>query len=359
MNNLDVLTFEQEQAIDFYLRKWTDIALSTKSSESKPHIMNLVRKTYEVLGYSEPQIVFCDSPYEASLMTLNRKGEQVVKLVQMLAEDLYNTFEVGDNGDNVALDVNLIAQVNNLFDLNSREKIYNIWEKMRWWSHLSWKLAFECYFATKDLNLRFHKSQNTPVSIFQRYWWLHDFNYSFYEYLAFIDFCLEILHLKCHDLEKWFCLQKIVQECGWIFAYEDICIICNKPQIINIDSEYRLHSDERPAIQFVDGFEIYAYHGVSIPKEYIIAGKNFCKQETLISLKHHDISEILKRCKVGSVEFEIKEKSHYDLHIFNLKADHLKNIYFLEVIDVDSKCIEFVKEIDVDTVNTLDRRLFT
>lgn len=71
MNNLDVLTFEQEQAIDFYLRKWTDIALSTKSSESKPHIMNLVRKTYEVLGYSEPQIVFCDRVHLSFAMSIN------------------------------------------------------------------------------------------------------------------------------------------------------------------------------------------------------------------------------------------------------------------------------------------------
>ncbi|HEY9815933.1 MAG TPA: hypothetical protein V6D20_09090 [Candidatus Obscuribacterales bacterium] len=357
MNSLAVLTFEQEQAIDVYLRKWTDIALSTKSSEPKSYIMDLVQRAYRVLGYSEPQIVFCDSPYEASLMTLNRKGDlskQAVILIQELAEDLYNTFEPGDEGHNIALNVNLIAQVNELFDFSSQKYIYSICEKMRWWSQLSWKLAFECYFATKDLNLRFQKDLNAPETMFQRYWWLQDFNHTFYEYLAFIDFCLEVLHLKCHDLEKWFCLQKIVQECGWIFSYEDICLICNKPQIINVDSEYRLHSNEQPAIQFVDGFEVYAYHGVPIPKEYIVSGENFCKKEILISLHRHKISEILEICKVGILEFK-KEKSHYDVYVSSFKADHLKNKYLLEIVDADSKCIELVKEIDVDTVENLVR----
>lgn len=61
----------------------------------------------------------------------------------------------------------------------------------------------------------------------------------------------------------------MIKECGWILPFKKFCIVCDRPRIISFDSEYRLHAEGgRPAIQFADGYSLYAYYGVRLPKKY-------------------------------------------------------------------------------------------
>ncbi|WP_445243672.1 MULTISPECIES: DUF6745 domain-containing protein [unclassified Microcoleus] len=44
--------------------------------------------------------------------------------------------------------------------------------------------------------------------------------------------------------------------------------MCEKPIALSADSNYRLHAEGTPAVQFADGVSIYAYHGVILPEWY-------------------------------------------------------------------------------------------
>jgi hypothetical protein len=59
-----------------------------------------------------------------------------------------------------------------------------------------------------------------------------------------------------------------VKHCGWIFFFEKIAIVCDRPLKLCFDRENRLHAEAEPALQFADGYSLYSYHGVTLPKKY-------------------------------------------------------------------------------------------
>jgi len=90
----------------------------------------------------------------------------------------------------------------------------------------------------------------------------HDANWlSFYEY--FRDVCKIKI---CHKLDG---LIDLAQHCGWLNVYKDTVVFQDRPEIIKIDEQNRLHNEIGPAIKYRDGFSIYSWHGISIPKEWI------------------------------------------------------------------------------------------
>ena len=53
-----------------------------------------------------------------------------------------------------------------------------------------------------------------------------------------------------------------------IYPYDKVCIVCEKPIVLSVDSNHRLHAEGKPAVQFADGVSVYAYHGVILPEWY-------------------------------------------------------------------------------------------
>jgi hypothetical protein len=49
----------------------------------------------------------------------------------------------------------------------------------------------------------------------------------------------------------------------------EICFVCDRPTEIHFDDAGRLHGENGPAIAFSDGFELYAWNGVTIPKHVV------------------------------------------------------------------------------------------
>jgi internalin A len=65
--------------------------------------------------------------------------------------------------------------------------------------------------------------------------------------------------------EAHYCRNMLFENCGWIFAFEKICIVCDRPLHLRFDSENRLHGEGLPAIEFADGWNLYFHHGIKIP----------------------------------------------------------------------------------------------
>ena len=83
--------------------------------------------------------------------------------------------------------------------------------------------------------------------------------------MAALDFCVS--ELKCDDdSEIWQTFQSIVNNCWWIASYQELCVVCDRPSILTFDEQHKLHGEDKPAIQFVDGYSVYACHGERISK---------------------------------------------------------------------------------------------
>ncbi|BCL38403.1 DUF6745 domain-containing protein [Nostoc sp. MS1] len=80
------------------------------------------------------------------------------------------------------------------------------------------------------------------------------------------DFCISVLGCE-HNSRDWEIFKILISNYGWIFPYENVCLISNRPSIIRLDEQNNLHGEGVLAIQFADGFSVYANHGTILFKE--------------------------------------------------------------------------------------------
>lgn len=60
----------------------------------------------------------------------------------------------------------------------------------------------------------------------------------------------------------------------WWWPYEDVVIACRKPEALRLDPEGRLHSENRPAVEYADGFNLFFWHGTFVPGDWILNPKS-------------------------------------------------------------------------------------
>ncbi|WP_445243298.1 DUF6745 domain-containing protein [Microcoleus sp. AR_TQ3_B6] len=88
--------------------------------------------------------------------------------------------------------------------------------------------------------------------------------------------------------------QKLLFEhCGWIFAFEKICAVCDRPRYLRFDSQNRLHAEGEPAIEFADGWNFYYYHGVRLPENYGKFHPNQWQSQWLLTEENAEVRRVL------------------------------------------------------------------
>lgn len=86
-------------------------------------------------------------------------------------------------------------------------------------------------------------------------------------WLSFYDFFAREVGLEvCKKLEG---LNELAENSGWLNAFEDTVVFQERPIAIKFDDQKRLHCETGPSIEYEDGFAVYSWHGVAIPKEWI------------------------------------------------------------------------------------------
>ena len=86
-------------------------------------------------------------------------------------------------------------------------------------------------------------------------------------WLGFYDFFLNETEVK--NIESVKPLFEVAKTCGWIYCSRDVAIVMDRPSVIKMDDQNRLHCENGPAILYPDGFTVYSWHGVRIPREWI------------------------------------------------------------------------------------------
>jgi hypothetical protein len=88
------------------------------------------------------------------------------------------------------------------------------------------------------------------------------------DFLPALDFSISVLG---HDygIKNWSAIQQLNQECCWVYPFEKACIVIERPHKYHFqrDSD-RFHGEGQPALQFRDGYAMYAYNGVFLPEKY-------------------------------------------------------------------------------------------
>lgn len=307
------LTPEQEALIPVYLEKWKNIALSTERID-RDKAVEAVKQAYEFIGEKEPEILFFKSPcralqnfsrhidFESECKIPNKYGlrdQLTTQLNSKLRDTLQNQCS--------QIWILLEKQLDNSFLIELSNSIERDLKFQGFYSSFSRFIMFSC--IQFDI-WNFHAGR--------------------------FDFCISVLN--CYYPEKeWLIFQSLVKNCGWIFPFENICIVSERPQTLLFDRENRFHAEGKPAIEFADGYSIYAHHGTTLP---FIYGKHHPKEwqpSWLLRERNAELRKILiqeigySRIIEELQAIELDSYQEYTLLKINSDID-IEPIYLLKMI---------------------------
>jgi hypothetical protein len=260
---MENLSAEQEALIPAYREKWRALALSTEPV-NRQQASEAVKSAYSASGLKQPQILFYDSPYAAF--------NTVVPLLGTL------------------LNSQLSAQLRGCLESELSSEQWDVWEQLsnRLWEQLGGEFNSQ---LSAELNSRLKKQLSDVLSeCVQPEVWACDGSW--------LDFCVSVLNGDITQI-KWQAYQALVKYCGWIFPYETICLVCNRPRQLRFDSQQRLHAEGEPAIEFADGFCVWAYHGVRLPEKYGKLHPHQWQSQWLLKEKNAEI----RRALIGGIGY--------------------------------------------------------
>ena len=371
------LTNNEDSELIPYIEKWQQICFSSERINSKQAIQ-AAKELYKLMDYPEPEILLFDSP-NAVIQKMDREekfsediGKSLASEVRKKFWDVFLSslqnqldgiwFQLGDEICNYPYQLKE-------FWLKSNSKICKfpyfmqsskICEFLETQMNFIWTYEEEDYEecdeeeeedCDEELSLPL-KDSSDPMSIDwdeilarhatmfspkdnNRMHAVGDCNIvtgSFVR-LSEIDFCIS--ELKCTiDLQKWNAFKKLMTHCGSVWFYENTCIICDRPTKISFDNRGRLHGEDSPAIQFADGFSVYAFQNVRLSEKYGKVHPSQWKSQWLLEGNPANITKILienigyERINRELNEYSLTPQDIYELLRTNLhdKVDLSNNV---------------------------------
>lgn len=248
------ITDEQRKTISSYNSKWLqsklkfDIFDDIKACE-------IIQEIYNYNKIKPPKIIVSDDPYQCFKIILSFSNQQL--------------------GDGIA------SLIENQVLVSLKKEIKNQIHEVLWrflWFRLHGKLEKDLVDNIEDILWEFlENKQNVDMGekeneyLNSLLWIEHKLNpQTKYEpelefiyncvslnvwasYGSYFDFCISGLNCT-HSKEKWYFFKMLTKHLGWIFPYENICIISAPPCFIYTDNQQLLHAENTPAIKFLDNY---------------------------------------------------------------------------------------------------------
>jgi hypothetical protein len=340
------LTEEQKHKLLVYQQNWQRRILSTEPIDKERALDTIVR-AYSYCGYEQPEVIFCSSPRAAENMLFNQLQ---TSLKSGFKSALLHSFWVGEFQQGLITD-ELAEEINRLHEEDvAADRIYNngvvrgtlgslrnFIRKEIWWN--------QTIKRVEDIWNKYGiRPTGDEICIHPQALALEGGS------AGSLEFCLVELDLsdgKSDEKEGLEILKLLVENCGFIYPFGALCIVCDHPVHLALDSSGRLHSEAEAAVKFSDGFEIYAYHGTKLPEEYGKVHPSLWKVQWL-----------LDECDVG-VKIALRNGIGYSRICQELKTNVLDSNQTNTLLEIDAD-LEFepVHLLKVSCSNTGEVRFF-
>lgn len=96
-----------------------------------------------------------------------------------------------------------------------------------------------------------------------------EINYGLHDssWLSYYDF---VRRLGIGGTEPLQGLLNLAKTTGWIWPYENFCIMTERPLELVRDNRFRIHAEDKMCMRFGDNWGLYAWHGVLVPPYVIL-----------------------------------------------------------------------------------------
>jgi hypothetical protein len=113
----------------------------------------------------------------------------------------------------------------------------------------------------------------------------------FYASAAIFDFASQELGIEL-DSAKLQLYLNYIQHVGWVYGFINATFLCDRPTV-HWNDQRQIHASAKPAIEFTDGFCIYAYLGMRIPEKYGKVYPEHWESQWLLSENNVELRRVL------------------------------------------------------------------
>ena len=301
----DELTTEQKKYIHDWQERYLNAGLSTKPAD-RFRAERAIAEIYKTIKLETPKMIWALSPYQANIIINTLLHKESFSHNKRIMEAIENDFK-------------------NLTCFEDEKDFLNELKKES-------KVAFQLTHFWGQMDLL----------------WV-----SFYRYCE-----MELKVNFPEDLKKKLSiLEEIGFSCGWLFPFDTVCVICERPSEIHLTADRsRPHRTDGPCLVFRDGWELYALNGVAVDKEIVMTPAKKLDPKLIITTQNTEVRrEIIRKigaeriCKKLNAK-TIDKKGNYRLLSINLglpedsKALKMKNpsigVYHIEWVPRTVKTVQ-------------------
>ncbi|GEM_PF-924645 len=271
------LTISQISQLKAYVEKWQNMQILTQSADRYATEYS-VWVAYANAGLPPPQkIVWLQSPYEM-LESIKKVLSNDPKLFKKLAGKNVTSkiersiFQEFNDVMQTSLDSKIHNVLKMIFRLVTRDSTY-----LTTVDHIDRSLerTFRRYIRQSGKRVYIPFPSNTQ-RLYQPLYW----HYARHE-LGLLEETKNLanLHAIPKNVDYW-------------LSFENICFLSEQPEYISLDEHGRLHSENRAALSYADGWEIYVWHGVLVP-EYVIMYPEDITPNRIIEERNREVARIM------------------------------------------------------------------
>ena len=228
MTKIEKLTPEQEAELPRFRKEYLDIACGGARAD-RDALQSALDDAYAVIGKSPPKLFIFDSPAACMLaIKIFEIGSlERFKLGDQLGDQLRG--QLGDQfGD----------QLGDQFGGQLRDQLQG---QLR--DQLGGQLIYNPHYLWGSQDL---------------YW------------IAWGKFAEKIgVKLKPETSRNLDIMDRIGRQCEWWWPCGNMVIVSQRPVTVRWDGENRLHCENGPAVEYADGYAVYAWRGLRIPGGWI------------------------------------------------------------------------------------------
>ena len=117
-------------------------------------------------------------------------------------------------------------------------------------------------------------------------WGQHDAGW-----LSWIDYFRVVTALACAERASG--LIHVAECCGWWWPNRGAVVLTERPVYLSRDGWGRLHSEDRAAIEYPDGWGVYVWHGVRVPSSVILEREKLTVAQ-IVSEKNTEVRRVMR-----------------------------------------------------------------
>ena len=310
------ITDAEREKISLISKKWIDIAFRTKPIEPDK-IVPAIKALYKAADLNAPIVVIVPSPFVmalaggfSSVIWRLRDGDKKATttyiatgraIYNATATDraIYNaTYNATDRAtDNATYNATLNATLN-ATDIATRIATHDATYNATYTATYN-ATDRATRNATDIATLGTKKQNNKLVKMLlesaKRWTGAYQGGNMWAGFPAYLEAMRDVLGLELPEYKKYQSWEDCAKHGGFRFMHEKFCIVSDFPEYIKLDDRGRPHCETGQSHRWRDGFSIYSWHGVQVPREWI-EDKPSLKPET--ALKWSNIEQRRAACEI-------------------------------------------------------------